>query len=40
LGDQIAAMAVTNGWSGIVINGCIRGRCASVAEDGLDDLLD
>ena len=27
LGDQIAAMAVANGWSGIVINGCIRGGC-------------
>lgn len=25
LGDQIAAMAVKNGWSGIIINGCIRG---------------
>mmetsp|Transcript_26223 Transcript_26223/g.57267 ORF Transcript_26223/g.57267 Transcript_26223/m.57267 type:complete len:221 (+) Transcript_26223:97-759(+) len=24
LGDQIAAMAVKNGWSGILINGCIR----------------
>lgn len=24
LGDNIAAMAVANGWSGIVINGCIR----------------
>ncbi|GAB4822526.1 hypothetical protein N2152v2_009572 [Parachlorella kessleri] len=24
LGDNIAAMAVKNGWSGIIINGCIR----------------
>ena len=24
LGDQIAAGAVANGWSGVVINGCIR----------------
>eukprot|EP00955_Chlamydomonas_euryale_P079911 363357-Chlamydomonas_euryale.AAC.10 len=24
LGDQIAAMGVKNGWSGILINGCIR----------------
>lgn len=24
LGDNIAAMAVANGWSGILINGCIR----------------
>jgi len=24
LGDQLAAMAVQNGWAGIVINGCIR----------------
>ena len=24
LGDNIAAMAVENGWSGIIINGCIR----------------
>lgn len=24
LGDNIAAMAVDNGWSGIIINGCIR----------------
>ena len=24
LGDNIAAMAVENGWSGVVINGCIR----------------
>ena len=24
LGDNIAKMAVDNGWSGIVINGCIR----------------
>ena len=24
LGDQIAAMAAKNGWSGIIINGCIR----------------
>ena len=24
LGDNIAAMAVENGWAGIVINGCIR----------------
>eukprot|EP00798_Chlamydomonas_sp_ICE-L_P006430 gene6430-3059_t len=26
LGDQIAEMATENGWSGIVINGCIRGK--------------
>lgn len=24
LGDNIAAMAHQNGWSGIIINGCIR----------------
>lgn len=24
LGDNIAAMAVKHGWSGIIINGCIR----------------
>lgn len=24
LGDQLAALAVQNGWAGIVINGCIR----------------
>lgn len=24
LGDQLAALAVRNGWSGIVVNGCIR----------------
>jgi hypothetical protein len=24
LGDQLAAMAVDNGWAGIIVNGCIR----------------
>jgi regulator of ribonuclease activity A len=24
LGDQLAALAQANGWSGIVVNGCIR----------------
>ena len=24
VGDQIGALAVANGWSGLVINGCIR----------------
>lgn len=24
LGDQLAALAVGNGWSGLVINGCVR----------------
>ena len=24
LGDNLAAMAVKNGWSGLVVNGCIR----------------
>jgi regulator of ribonuclease activity A len=24
MGDLIAALAVTNGWSGVVINGCVR----------------
>jgi regulator of ribonuclease activity A len=23
-GDQIAALALTNGWAGLVINGCVR----------------
>lgn len=33
LGDQIAELAVKNGWEGIVIYGCIRD---SVAINGLD----
>jgi len=24
LGDQLAALALANGWSGIIVNGCIR----------------
>lgn len=24
LGDQLAALAVKNGWSGVIVNGCIR----------------
>ena len=24
LGDMLAAMAVSNGWSGVIINGCLR----------------
>jgi regulator of ribonuclease activity A len=24
LGDQLAAMAVDNGWAGVIVNGCIR----------------
>ena len=24
LGDQLAAMGVDNGWSGVIVNGCIR----------------
>lgn len=24
LGDQLAALAVKNGWSGVVVNGCVR----------------
>lgn len=24
LGDQLAAMAVANGWAGVIVNGCIR----------------
>ncbi|MFT4260184.1 ribonuclease E activity regulator RraA [Microbacterium sp.] len=33
MGDVIAALAVENGWTGVVINGAIRD---SVAIDGLD----
>lgn len=33
MGDMIAALAVENGWAGVVINGAIRD---SVAIDGLD----
>ena len=28
VGDQLAAIAVKNGWSGIVVNGCIRDSAA------------
>jgi len=28
LGDRLAALAVRNGWSGLVINGCIRDAAA------------
>ncbi len=33
LGDQLAALAVKNGWSGIVIWGCIRDSAAIGAMD-------
>jgi regulator of ribonuclease activity A len=33
LGDQLAALAVSNGWSGIVIWGCIRDSAAICAMD-------
>ena len=33
LGDDIASLAQTNGWIGIVVNGCVRD---SVPLDGLD----
>ena len=33
LGDQLAAMAVKNGWSGLVIWGCIRDSKAIAAMD-------
>jgi regulator of ribonuclease activity A len=32
LGDQIAALALENGWAGVVVNGCVRD---SVALDAL-----
>ncbi len=31
LGDQLAAMAEDNGWSGVVVNGCVR-DCAQLAD--------
>lgn len=30
-GDQLAALAVENGWSGVIVNGCIRDS-AQIAE--------
>lgn len=33
LGDQLAALAVQNGWAGIVINGCIRDSAQIAAMD-------
>ena len=33
LGDQLAELAATNGWAGIVINGCIRDSAAIAAID-------
>jgi len=34
VGDQLAALAYQNGWSGIVVNGCIR-DAEAIAEIGL-----
>ncbi len=33
LGDQLAALAATNGWSGVVVNGCIRDSADIAAID-------
>lgn len=33
LGDHLAALAVRNGWNGIVINGCIRDAAAIAQMD-------
>ncbi len=32
-GDQLAALAHTNGWSGVIINGCIRDAVAISTTD-------
>lgn len=33
LGDQLAALAVKNGWSGVLVNGCIRDSEAIAETD-------
>ncbi len=33
LGDQLASLAVANGWSGLVINGCVRDVQAIASMD-------
>ncbi len=34
VGDQLAALAAKNGWSGVIVNGCIRDS-AAIAETAL-----
>lgn len=33
LGDRLAALAVTNGWAGVIVNGCVRDSAELATTD-------